>query len=84
MILKYNNLNSKTSLETSKKLKLTIWERNKTISDIYLNKTIKVYNGKEFKTLKITREKLGFKFGEFVLTRKIFERKKKKKAAKKK
>ena len=34
-----------------------------------IGKTVLVHNGKEFKKLLITREKIGFKFGEFVFTR---------------
>lgn len=46
-----------------------IWSRNSTIPFSYLNKKIFVYNGKEFKSLFITEEKIGFKFGEFIFTR---------------
>jgi len=35
-----------------------------------LGQTVFVYNGKEFKNVVITREKLGFKFGEFSFNRK--------------
>ena len=34
--------------------------------------TVNVYNGKTFKKLKITRDKVGFKFGFFVNTRNRF------------
>ena len=35
-----------------------------------LGQNVLVHNGKEFKRILITREKLGFKYGEFAFTRK--------------
>lgn len=52
-----------------RKSNLNIWSRNSSIPASLLNKTVLVHNGKEFKKLLITREKIGFKFGEFVFTR---------------
>lgn len=54
----------KTQPATSK-----IWSRGSSIPAFLIGKTVLVHNGKEFKTLGITREKVGFKFGEFILTR---------------
>jgi ribosomal protein S19 len=61
-----------------------IWHRSSTICNSFVGKLIKVYNGKDFKIMNVTRNELGFKFGEFALTRKTFEKKKKKKPVKKK
>lgn len=55
-----------------KKLKaqnFKIWCRSSIIPAVLIGETILVYNGKEFKRVTITREKVGFKFGEFALTR---------------
>jgi len=66
------------------KKNLIVWDRGAIIPSILLNRIIKVYNGKEFKTFKITQEKIGFKFGEFAPTRKPYIYKGKKKIIKKK
>ncbi len=54
----------------TKSKNLKIWSRNSIIPEFLLGKTILVHNGKEFKNVVITREKIGFKFGEFSFTRK--------------
>jgi ribosomal protein S19 len=53
----YKNLNKK------------IWNRNLTVSNSLVEKNIYVYNGKIFKKIFITREKLGFKVGDFCFSR---------------
>jgi len=47
-----------------------IWSRRSSIPSSFVGKTVLVYNGKEFKKLAVKREHLGFKFGEFSLTKK--------------
>jgi len=47
-----------------------IFSKSSTIPSLLLYQTVQVYNGKMFKSVSITREKIGFKFGEFVNTRK--------------
>lgn len=47
-----------------------VWSRSSQIPSSLLGKTISVYNGKEFKPVLVTREKIGFKFGDFSITRK--------------
>lgn len=47
-----------------------IWSRRSAIPASLLGKTVLIYNGKDFKKLSIKREHLGFKFGEFSLTKK--------------
>lgn len=53
----------------SLKKKINVWSRRSAIPSFLLNKIVFVYNGKTFKKLLITREKLGLKFGEFVFTK---------------
>jgi len=60
-------------LKLKKKLTIKskkVWSRSSQIPSFLLGKTISVYNGKEFKPVLITREKIGFKFGDFSITRK--------------
>jgi small subunit ribosomal protein S19 len=52
-----------------KKVTGPIWSRSSAIPASLLGQTVSVHNGKEFKLILITREKIGFKFGAFVLTR---------------
>jgi small subunit ribosomal protein S19 len=62
---------------------LCVWSRSAVIPSFLLDKIVKVHTGKEFKAIKITQEKIGYKFGEFVLTRKPYTYKGKKKVVKK-
>lgn len=48
---------------------LKIWKRSNTITSSLVGKTVFVYNGKIFKKIMITREKIGYKYGEFSGTR---------------
>lgn len=52
--------------------------KNFVILPKFVGLTMQVYNGKTFTTLKIVNEMVGYKVGEFVLTRKQFSYKKKK------
>jgi len=61
--------NSVLKLSFQKKKQLKIWSRRSVIPSFLIGDTVLIYNGKEFKKVKITREKLGFKFGEFSTTR---------------
>jgi ribosomal protein S19 len=58
---------------------LTRISRNSSIIPKFMEQTFKVHNGKLFKDIKISKEMLGHKFGEFCRTRVAFEYKKKKK-----
>jgi len=62
--------------------------RNTFISSILLNKRVRVYNGKKFLFLRIKKTMLGFKLGEFCVTKAlgytIHQKKKKKKSSKRK
>lgn len=53
----------------NKEKKINIWSRSSVIPEAFINKNVFVYNGKIFKKLLITREKVGFKFGEFIFTK---------------
>jgi small subunit ribosomal protein S19 len=53
-----------------------IWSRNSVIPEFLIGQTVSIHNGKEFKNVTITREKVGFKFGEFSPTRRYNIKKK--------
>lgn len=53
-----------------KNLKSRVWSRCSTIPYYLIGVSVLVHSGKEFKKVFITREKVGFKFGEFAFTRK--------------
>jgi ribosomal protein S19 len=56
----------------SKKLKRrNIWCRSAVIPFFLVDQIIFVHNGKEFRKVYVTREKVGFKFGDFSFTRKL-------------
>ena len=54
--------------------KLKIWSRASVIPAFLIGENILIHNGKEFKKVLITREKVGYKFGEFSFTRKYVSR----------
>jgi|TARA_B110000971_G_C19883356_1_gene441752 ribosomal protein S19 len=56
-----------------------IWTRNSVIPAKLLGLYVSIYNGQIFKKVLITQEKIGFKFGDFVLTRKYISKFKQKK-----
>ncbi len=61
--------NSIIKLSTQNKKQLKVWSRRSVIPAFLIGATVLIYSGKEFKKVKITREKVGFKFGEFSTTR---------------
>jgi len=61
-----------------KKQWIKIYNKNLTILPEYINHFINVYNGKTFVNMKINEKMVGFKFGEFINTRKKHIYKKKK------
>jgi len=81
---KLNYLPKSISKQINKKKLITVWTRDALIPSFLLNRLVKIYNGKEYKTIKITQEKIGFKFGEFSNTRKPYIYKGKKKIVGKK
>ena len=68
-------------LEKKKSFKSKIYNRSLIILPSFEDKVFFIYNGKIFIKLRITKEMIGHKFGEFSFTRKkpIFRSKKKKK-----
>jgi small subunit ribosomal protein S19 len=52
------------------KNKKKVWSRSSTIPGSLIGKSVLIHNGREFKRILVTREKVGFKFGEFSFTRK--------------
>jgi small subunit ribosomal protein S19 len=61
-----------------------IWSRSAVIPSFLVDRTVKIHTGKEFKNLKVTEDKVGYKFGEFIFTRKSYIYKGKKKIIKRK
>ena len=51
--------------------------KNSTILPKFVGFTLKVYNGKTFIFIKIVEEMIGYKLGEFILTRRPFSYKNK-------
>jgi small subunit ribosomal protein S19 len=58
---------NKNNIENRKKIE--IWSRQSAIPSFLMDKTVFVHNGKTFKKIIITREKIGYKFGEFAFTK---------------
>lgn len=48
---------------------LKVWSRSSVIPFFLLNKMVHVYNGRLFRKIFITRNCIGYKFGEFAFTR---------------
>jgi small subunit ribosomal protein S19 len=69
----------KLRLKKQNKTELKIWSRKSTILPYLVGQTINIHNGKKFLKLKITKQMLGHKLGEFVPTRARFFYKKTKK-----
>lgn len=64
---------------------ISVWSRTSTIISAFVGYKFLVHSGKIFKKLFITREKIGYKFGEFCTTRcKYFHKNKLKTLSKKK
>lgn len=61
-----------------------IWSRKSTIPSFLIGKDVYIHNGNKFIKINITREKVGYKFGEFALTRKFTKKEKKNKKKNKK
>lgn len=68
-----NLINTKMSLE--KEIKTD--SRNSEIIPKFVGYTFRIHNGKSFINVQVNEEMIGYKFGEFVFTRKKFSYKKK-------
>ncbi len=64
-------------IKDNSKKQLKLWSRRSVIPSFLIGTTVLIYNGKEFKKVVITREKVGFKFGEFCTTRRYKSKSKK-------
>ena len=64
--------------------KKMIWSRDSTIPESLIGQAVFIHNGKDFIKSYITREKVGFKFVDFITTRYFNYSKKHKKIIKKK
>jgi len=54
-----------------------IYKKNLHITFEDINKKFLIYNGKDFQKLVISKEMVGKRFGEFIITRKVVPFKKK-------
>lgn len=59
------------------KKKINILSRNSTILPQFIGRTVNIYNGKRFNSIKITENMINHKFGAFSLTKQPFKYKKK-------
>ena len=60
----------KSSFRNKKSTFKHVWSRSSVIPFSLLGQSVLVHNGKLFKKIFITREKIGYKFGEFAFTKK--------------
>lgn len=58
-----------------KNSRFQVWSRRSVLLSNLIGKKIFIYNGQNFKTINITREKIGFKLGEFALSHQSYGRK---------
>ncbi len=68
------NFISNVFLKKSLNTKLVIWSRTSSITADFIGKTVGIHNGKEFKNVYIKETYLGYKFGEFVFTKKYTQK----------
>lgn len=66
----YKNRNHKNSYDFIK-----VWSRNSVIFPCFVGLSFEVYNGKKFSLILVKQNMVGFKFGEFVFTRKMAKHK---------
>ena len=66
----YHFFTKKKTIKKFKNQTLSIWSRSSIIPYYLVGKSVKVYSGNKFFKIPITLEKVGYKFGEFVYTRK--------------
>ncbi len=72
------SLLSHVQMSQKKKKVLRIWSRSSVILPEFLGRRFEIYNGKHFVLLTVTEDMIGYKFGEFALTRKVLVHKTKK------
>lgn len=64
------NFISSSVLKLNNKKKRIVWNRSSCIPFFLVDSRVRIYNGKDFKNILVTKEMVGYKFGEFSLTRK--------------
>lgn len=57
--------------------KIVVWSRQSSIPESLIGKYIYIHNGKTFVKVFVNREKVGYKFGEFAITRRFTKKQKK-------
>lgn len=60
---------------TVKNSRFPVWSRRSILTSNLIGKKIMIYNGQVFKPVLVTREKVGFKSGEFSLSHQSYGRK---------
>jgi ribosomal protein S19 len=55
----------------SKKSEVYVWSRRSVVTPPFIGKRVAVYNGRKFFSFLVRPSMLGFKFGEFSVTKKI-------------
>lgn len=73
-----NNFLDHAIIKNLRKKKIIVWSRRSTVPYALVNKIALVHDGRTFRKVYVERSKVGFKFGEFVPTRKRWTPKKKK------
>lgn len=73
---KKNNLSFNKTKGSYTKIKMS---RNTTIVPEFVERTLRIHNGKTWAEITVKEEMIGYKFGEFSFTRKRFSFKKTKK-----
>ena len=69
----------KYNLKNNQKKWIKIFNKNLTIMPKDIDNIFNIYNGKDFIKIKILKDMIGYKFGEFINTRKRYTYKKTKK-----
>ncbi|MBR11271.1 MAG: 30S ribosomal protein S19 [Rickettsiales bacterium] len=74
----YIDKNILKKVKKKNKYIIRVWSRRSVVPSNYINKKALIYNGQIFKPIVITREKVGYKFGEFSTSRQQYGKKNKK------
>lgn len=67
LFLFYNSL----KITEKRKFRIQVWSRRSTILPIFVGTNVEIHDGKKFVNLSITKNMVGYKFGEFALTKRI-------------
>jgi|APLak6261671146_1056082.scaffolds.fasta_scaffold00035_11 ribosomal protein S19 len=58
----------------AKEVQYKLWDRDMTIQKKFIGRHFSVYNGVQFVKIKVDPLKVGYKFGEFIYTRKYVKK----------